>query len=50
MMRDTKALVHEFDNKFIHSGLSAALGHELEAEWLGPNGVSILSGSIRQNT
>ena len=45
MMRDTKALVHEFDNKFIHSGLSAALGHEpfgieLMAERLGPNVVS----------
>jgi hypothetical protein len=27
--------IHKFDNIFIYSGLSAALGHEL-----GPNGVS----------
>jgi hypothetical protein len=35
--------IHKFANEFIPSGLSAALGHELEAEWLkssrsGPNG------------
>ena len=34
--------IHKFGNEFIPSGLSAALGHELEAEWLGPNGVSIV--------
>ena len=42
--------IHKFSDEFIHSGLSAALGHELEAEWLGPNGASISSGSVRKNT
>ena len=37
--------IHKFDDVFIYSGLSAALGHEpfgleLMAERLGPNGVS----------
>ena len=37
--------IHKFDNVFVHSGLSAALGHEsfdpeLMTEGLGPNGVS----------
>ena len=36
--------IHKFDDVFIYSGLSAALGHEpfdfeLMAERLGPNGV-----------
>jgi len=37
--------IHKFGNEFIHSGLSAALGHEL-----GPNGVSSCFGSRFENT
>jgi hypothetical protein len=36
---------HRFDDELIDSGLSAALGHEL-----GPNGVSNISETVRQNT
>ncbi len=37
--------IHKYDNVFIYSGLSAALGHEL-----GPNGVSITNDSYPKNT
>ena len=47
--------IHKFGDELIHSGLSAALGHEplgheLEAEWLGPSRVSNISQTSRQNT
>jgi hypothetical protein len=56
--------IHKFDDELIHSGLSAALGHEqiglesfglelmterLTAERLGPNGVNNMSEISRQN-
>jgi hypothetical protein len=37
--------IHKFGDEFIHSGLSAALGHEL-----GPNGVSNFDVAKKQNT
>jgi hypothetical protein len=46
--------IHKFDNEFIHSGLSAALGHETcrraHVESLGPNGVSNFDVISNQNT
>jgi hypothetical protein len=45
MSRKLSPSIHKFGNEFIHSGLSAALGHEL-----GPNGVSICFGSRFENT
>ena len=57
--------IHKFDDELIHSGFSAALGHEpfglvsfdlelmaerLMAERLGPNGVSKAAETISQNT
>ncbi len=56
--------IHKLDDELIHSGLSAALGHEqiglepfgielmterLTAERLGPNGVNNISEISRQN-
>jgi hypothetical protein len=37
--------MHKFDDEFIYSGLSVALGHEL-----GSSGVGISYGLIQQNT
>jgi hypothetical protein len=37
--------IHKFDDVFIHSELSAALGHEL-----GPNGVSNRKSPTHENT
>ena len=54
-MRWLSPSIHKYGNVFIHSGLSAALGHEqfgleLTAERLGPNGVTNIFEISHQNT
>ena len=65
ILRGLSPSIHKYGNVFIHSGLSAALGHEqfglepfglelmaerLTAERLGPNGVSICLNISRLDT